>query len=438
MNGQIWDTKPLEFWGKIKEMREKWEKSIDDPDMVLGQGNTGGGDWARAFPAMTIIEDNPAGSTIAYRDMAFARKSRLASEVRGWGRELCGYHGVLWGCQYLGYQVDGSPFTNRQLVVPIPCVCDQHTKRGIQARDFAPVPQWQNDFTMYLGDYDPDREVDMINHRLYNQLRMINDIERIFGQRFDEEKMEQILRASSKIADYQAETYFMMANKPSPLSVKDIYSFFQLGALVKFAPEETEELWKSIRDEVKWRVDNKIAAVATERFRWMEAHPPVWHFLKYYRYMEQYGAVCIGSQYTSNCARQLEIKPDGTRGIREYPHHPGDTPFETREDIFRYSMGNDVRLPHHFKQDEYLRPFALNEFAEFFQVDGAFFKLHRSGVGCTFTRKEQAMRLRNAGYSVMCYEGSQSGDPTDLDEKRMLEQLDSWMEINGLRKWETN
>jgi benzoyl-CoA reductase subunit B len=293
---------------------------------------------------------------------------------------------------------------------------------------------WMNDFTMYLGDDDPEREVEMINHKTYNTLRVINDIERIFGQKFNDDIMEEFARIQSKISDYMAETYFMMSNIPAPLTLKDIYSFFQLGALVKFDLHETEELWKMIRDEVRWRVDNKIAGVPTERFRWMEAHPPSWHFLKYYRYLEQYGAVCIGSQYTSNCAHQLEIKPDGTKGIRQYPSFPADTPFETREDIFRFGTGKDMRLPHHFKQDEYLRPYALNEFADYFQCDGAFFAIHRSGVGCTMTRKEQAMRLREAGYTVMCYEVSQSGDPTDLDEKRLLEQLDSWMEINGLRR----
>ena len=282
MKGQLWETKPLEFWDKAKEMRAKWEKSIDDRTTVLGQGQ---GDWPLAFPAMTIIEDNPVGSTIAHHDPAFARKSRLASEVRGWGREICGYHGVMWGCQYLGYQADGTPFTDRQLVVPIACVCDCHTKRGIQARDFEPIPMWMNDQTMYLGDYDPAREVEMVNHRLFNQLRMINDIERIFGQKFDDEKMIELRRASSKISDYMAETYFMMSNIPAPLTVKDICSFFQLGALVRFGPQETENLWKMIRDEVKWRVDNKIAGVPTERFRFMEAHPPSWHFLKYYRYL---------------------------------------------------------------------------------------------------------------------------------------------------------
>ena len=36
----------------------------------------------------------------------------------------------------------------------------------------------------------------------------------------------------------------------------------------------------------------------------------------------------------------------------------------------------------------------------------------------------------------MCYEGAQPGDRVDLDEKRMLEQLDNWMESLGLEKLE--
>ena len=431
-NGQIWETRPLEFWAKAKELRAKWENSIESKEKVVGQGN---GAWADAFPALTIIEDNPRGSTIAAKDMPFARKARLASEVRGWGRELCGYHGVLWGCQFLGYQADGSHFPLRKLVVPIPCVCDQHTKRGIQCRDFTPVPQWMNDFTMYLGDYDADREEEMENHRVYNQLRVINDIERVFGQKFDEDTMHMVNAQYAKVKEYRKEIFILQSSIPAPLCAKDLYSFYTLGGLLKIDPFELEAFWKLVRDEIRWRVDNKIAAVGTERFRFMEAHPPQYSFLKYYRYLEQYGAVCIGSQYTNFTAAQLERKPDGTIDERIYPPRRPSDGFRTREDIFRNGPDTDVRLPHHFKQDEYNRPYALNEFARLYNCDGAFFGTWRNGVGCTLTRKEQAIRLRKAGYSVMTYEGSAPGDPTDLDEKRMLEQLDSWMEINGMVKY---
>jgi benzoyl-CoA reductase subunit B len=164
-----------------------------------------------------------------------------------------------------------------------------------------------------------------------------------------------------------------------------------------------ENFWKELRDEVMWRVENKIAAVGNERYRWMEAHPSPWHFLKYYRYMEKYGAVCIGSQYTNG---SLERKPDGSIGKREYASLPADTPLLTREDIFRYWTGIEARGPHTWKMDEYLRPYELNRFAELHQADGALLALWRCGVGCTLTRKEQAMRLREDGCSVMLFEGS--------------------------------
>jgi hypothetical protein len=85
VKGQIWETRPLEFWNKAKELRAEWEQSAESVEKVVGQGH---GAWAGAFPALTIVEDNPRGSTIAAKDMAFARIARLASEVRGWGKEL--------------------------------------------------------------------------------------------------------------------------------------------------------------------------------------------------------------------------------------------------------------------------------------------------------------------------------------------------------------
>ncbi|MDR1204501.1 MAG: 2-hydroxyacyl-CoA dehydratase [Peptococcaceae bacterium] len=462
MKGQIWETRPLEYWAKAKELRAKWERSSDRPDKVVGQGNTSFVvDWQQAFPAITVIEDNPRGSTIAAKNLAEARRFRLASDIRGWGREICGYHGVFWGSQFIGYQPDGAPFAERNFVIPIPCVCDCHTKRGMQCRDYKPVPQWQSDYTCYIGPYDAKREAPMLEHRNYCLYRVINDLERVLGQQLNEEELLELIRTSNEVKQYRQEIFTLMAHKPAPLSIKELYSTYVLGGLVKLPMNEVMEFWKLVRDEVKWRTENDIAAVGTERYRWMEAHPPGYYFLKYYRYMEKYGAVCIGSQYTNFTFAQLERKPDGSIADRDFtvvdenmkavrmladgtpvdhvvyePIFSRDMPILTREDAIRFITGADARAPHHFKQDEYLRPYALNEFADIYQVDGALLPLWRSGVGCTLTRKEQAMRLRQAGVNVYHYEGNQGGDNTDFDEKRMLEQLDQWMESQGLRKFE--
>jgi hypothetical protein len=69
------------------------------------------------------------------------------------------------------------------------------------------------------------------------------------------------------------------------------------------------------------------------------------------------------------------------------------------------------------------------------QADGALLPVWRHGQGCTMMRKEHGMYLKEAGLSVMHYEGSQPGERTDLDEKRLLDQLDAWMQSLGFRQF---
>jgi benzoyl-CoA reductase subunit B len=197
-------------------------------------------------------------------------------------------------------------------------------------------------------------------------------------------------------------------------------------------PEETLSLWKMLKDEVQWRADNNIASVGNERYRWIEAHPPPWHYLSYYRYMERYGAVCIGSQYTHGAG--FGWKADGTWGHNQTPMEMG-LPLNTREDAIRAMHGLAPR-GNNFKVDEILHPYAVNDMAKAYKVDGAVLALWRGGVGCTYLRKDQGRRLTEMGVRVMHYEGSQPGDRTDLDEYRLLDQLDIWMESQGLQKLE--
>ena len=440
MANQLWETRPLEFWAKAKELRAGWQKSIESKEKVVGQGNCGGDtsfDWSQAFPALTIIEDNPVGAMMQNKSDPYARKARLASEVRGWGREICGYQGNCWGGQFLGYIEDETPWPRRKLVVPMPCVCDQHAKRGQQARDFENMPQWMADRLIYFGGYDAEREKPMMEHKIYCNLRIINDVERIFGQRFEDEKVEELMNANKARSDYSREISWLMARTiPSPLSVKDLYSVYTIGGLTKVDPEATVQFWKMVRDEVKWRADNHIAAVGNERFRWIEAHPPSWHYMKYYRYMEGYGAVCLGSQYAHGVGSNVDRQADGSFAYRTEPIYPEGTPVDTREDAIRVGAGTKAIPIGSMKVDEYIYRNRIVEFAQFMQADGALLPIWRHGVGCTLTRKEQAMYLKEAGLSVMHYEGSQPGDRTDLDEKRMLDQLDTWMQSLGMRRLE--
>jgi benzoyl-CoA reductase subunit B len=435
-NKQLWETRPLEIWGKAKELRAQWQRSINDaaarPGALLAHGNTGELDWSVGFEDLTIIEDNPQGAMMASRNDAFSRKCRLASETRGWGREICGYVQNCWGSQFLGYEMDDGPFPYRDLCIPFPDPCDQHLKRGQQCMDLSPIPRWGADWPMYLGEMDPKREAAFIDEVVYNYLKIISDIERISGQKFDDEKLLDNLNILPKLREQALRITQLMTHTPTPIGQKDLYSFYTLGMLTKVDPAETLDFWISFADEVQWRVENNIAAVATERYRWMEAHPSPWHFLKYFRYMEQYGAVCIGSQYSHFIAGPIELAEDGTWKHVDLVKPSSDQPIRTREDAFR-SIFTEAR-GYRFKDDEYCRKWTITDFAKGFHCDGAIMPLWRGGVGCTLTRKEQGVRLSENGVRVLHYEGSQPGDRTDLDETRFLDALETWMATQGLEK----
>jgi benzoyl-CoA reductase subunit B len=234
---------------------------------------------------------------------------------------------------------------------------------------------------------------------------------------------------------YGLEIARLMTHIPTPIGQKELYSFYTLGTLNKMDPDELLDFWQSFVDEVQWRVDHQIAAIGNERYRWMEAHPSPWHYLKYFRYMEQYGAVCIGSQYSHLMAGQLILKEDGTLGHADRTPPPVGHPIRTREDALR-AIFTEAR-DRWFKMEEYFRLNAITDFATAFKVDGAIMPLWRGGVGCTLTRKEQGLRLSDMGVRVLHYEGSQPGDRTDLDEHRFLDQLDVWMESQGVTKFES-
>jgi hypothetical protein len=61
----------------------------------------------------------------------------------------------------------------------------------------------------------------MNEHKVYGYLRVLNDMERIFGQKFDDEKMHEMIRATNIIRGYATELSILMATSiPTPLSVQ--------------------------------------------------------------------------------------------------------------------------------------------------------------------------------------------------------------------------
>ncbi|MBI4295939.1 MAG: 2-hydroxyacyl-CoA dehydratase [Chloroflexi bacterium] len=430
---QKWETRPLQTWVKAKEMRKDFEEArveaasrgkllVDGQDTQIfdGLGN------------LQSTMTNPLGALTQARNYEFARQCRGETECAGFGREICGYHRNVFGAMLLNRDMTGGTFPRRDISIPTPAPCDQHSKRGQPVADNFGIPRFQGEAPIYIGPDNPERIKVMMDHRVNELLEEIEWLEKHTGHKFNDEAFRNITEHFLLTGKYRSEITAMQQNVPAPLDQKSIYSYFTLGGLTRGDLKATEELWREFRDEVKWRVENHIAGVATERYRWVEDQPPPWAFLRYYRYMERYGAVCIGSPYSLG-TMNWEWKEDGTYGPPKNPLELG-WPLNTREEIIRANVYAFLRPGR--MTDIAGRRLSLVDMAKAFHCQGAIRPLHRGGVGCDYGSREIMLAFAEAGINVTYYESPQPGDRTDLDDNRLLDQLDHWMESQGLRKLE--
>ncbi|MBI4296086.1 MAG: 2-hydroxyacyl-CoA dehydratase [Chloroflexi bacterium] len=433
MQPRRWETRPLQCWDKAKEIRRKYERArveaagkhqqlVDGMDALI----------FAALGNLQAVMTNPLGAMIANASNKFSRECLAEAECRGFGRDVCGYHREIFGSMFLDRDIQGGHFPRRDISIPTPAPCDQHSKRGQPVADYFGIPRFQGEAPVYMGNFDPDRDRMMLEHRVAEVLEQIEWLEKVTGRRFDDEVFAEGVKSNMRLKSLAGDVYCLNQNTPAPLDQKSLYSFFTLGGLVKGDQNATEELWRELRDETRWRVEKKIAAVATERYRWVEDMPPPWYFLKYYRYMEKYGAVCIGSPYTHMIGAPYEWR-DGEYVSARTPLDLNWS-MNTREELVRAHAVTFIR-PGHYTDIAGANQNLL-DMARAYHCEGAIMPLWHSGVGCVYGHSENGQALAEDGVRVMYYEGCQPGDRTDFDENRMLDQLDHWMESQGLKKLE--
>jgi benzoyl-CoA reductase subunit B len=434
---KIWETRPLDCWAKAKELRANFYQTERDAQkqrkILIGGGDGPQQRLGPGFGNIHLVHPHPEAASIANTSDAYARECRAATEACGYGRNLCGYQLDYIGALLTNRHFSGGEMPRRDLVAQGNDLCAMFPKLGQLEAEFWDVPEHHTDESGYYGEWSEEREKAKVEYMADQFSGMIEWMEKATGIRFNEEAQIENIKRQWRMQALRGDVVETLTHVPTPLDQKSAYSLFTLGGLVGSDPVETENFWKMLRDEMRWRVENNIAGVATERYRWTENEPPPWFFLRYYRYMEEYGAVCIQTFYQGV---KLVEQPDGTFKRPKTPLEEG-VELKTREDIVRWGSrmieshksgwSGHGPLPEVYYQD-------LMNSIKAFHCDGAILPLHRAGIGCVYSMKATAMKLMEAGIPVMHYETSHPGDRTDFDENRMLEQLDVFMETQGLRK----
>ncbi len=426
-----YETRPLDCWPKVKELRLNYYREIatarQDGKLVV----TGGADAPTALLAglgdYVHLSGEPYGATVG-SDPHLSQQCLEETEARGFAMDMCSYMRNYWGSMYLNRYFFGGEFPRPDFCFQMH-ICDTHGKWWQVVSEHFGVPYFAVDFpVMARGEREDIRREYLVAQ--FHQA--VEWLERVSGREYNDELLIEAVKNECWSSALWTEIMSLNKAVPAPLDQKSIFSLFVPVVLFR-EKKESVDFHRVLLDEVKDRVAGGIAALATERCRLLDDVQPPWYFLKLYRYLEQYGAVVVASWYSVFLFGNPGEQPDGTWGRALHPEERG-MPLRTRDDALRALAQWLLEMPVY---DLHYLPQSKNEItlrlAREWHTDGAIMHLNRGcEIACMGTM-ETRLALLKEGIPVMTYE-SDMADKRQFDEAKVYDQLDSFMENLGMTK----
>ncbi len=425
-------AEPLQCWKKAKELRLKYYQKYKEAHDTGDLRYTGGAWSFDAIPAglgrdVHHITGEPYGASIAF-DRPFSQKCLEAAEAKGWARDLCSYMRNYWGSMYLNKYAFGGEYPKPDFCFQ-DHICCSHAKWYQHVAEYKDIPYFCIDVS--VGPYDQldDNRLMFVVNQMHEAIEWL---EKTTGRPYQDELLIEAVENEQRSTSVWAEICCLNMHKPAPLDEKTMYSLYVHGTLSKH-DKEVADFYEELRDEMKYRVENGIAALPTERCRLMSDTQPPWGFLKVFRYLEKYGAISIGSLYTFGLIGLWETKPDGTWGPKTTSMQRGES-ITSRDQALKILADWNLAKPEwqHFYHPN-LKTEMMLQIAKQWKLDGVMLHLNRGCEGLSCGIMENRLGIMKTGIPVMTFEGNM-GDDREFDEGRTMARIDSFMETLGLQQ----
>lgn len=227
------------------------------------------------------------------RERPFLEKA----EAEGYSPVSCNYARVSLGfsclCQETGMVPPDAPeqgMAAPDLLITTSYLCDPRYKFYQALARYKKVPCYNYDFQW------PHAYREVKDHYIkYNvtQLRgLIAFLEEQTHRKMDWDRLRENIEIEYESRRIWWEVYKLRKSVPSPMPSED-----QFTVMVPFwyltCEPETPDFYRKLRDEVRYRVENKIGVISDEKYRliWNSGLPP-WHNMWVFNYFESLGAVC--------------------------------------------------------------------------------------------------------------------------------------------------
>ena len=425
-------TKLLDCWDEAKQLIMKYYEDYMRAHEMGGIRWAGGTASFSAVPAglgddVYGLSGEPYGAIVAY-NKDFAAECHEAIEAKGYSRDLCSYMRNYWGSILLNKYVWGGEWPKPDFIWTTHLCCGHAKWYQVAGKLEGDVPLFCIDIS--VGPYNELNER-KLNYIVSQLMDGIEWLEKVTGRKYNDERLIEAVYNECRTSSLWAETCTLNKAIPAPLDEKTMYTLQAISALER-RRKEYVDFYEKLRDEVRDRAANGIAAVGNERFRVMTDTQPPWAFLQLWRYLEKHGVVSIGSLYTFGLTGNFEVKDDGTWGPRTTPQEKG-IEIETREQALRILVewGLSIPLGQHYYSPE-LKSDMLKRIVKEWKVDGVMLHYNRGCEGLSLGIAENKLALKKAGIPVMHFEGNM-GDERGFDLERTKAEVDAFLEILGAK-----
>jgi len=430
---QIYETRPLKLWDKAKEIRKNYYLNYAKAHENGGLRWAGGAWTFGAIPNglgddVYSITSEPYAASIA-ANKEFSKRCLEATERAGYARDLCSYMRNYWGSVLLNEYLWGGPYPKPDFIWQ-DHICCSHAKWYQVVCDIEPgIPSFCIDVA--AGPYSEinKNKIDYVVGQMHDG---IDWLVKTTGRTYNDERLIESVYEECRSTALWAEICNLNKTIPAPLEEKTMYSLYVLGTLMKHS-KVVADFYEELLDEVKDRVENKIAAIPNERCRLMSDTQPPWGFLSMFRHLEEYGAVSIGSLYTFGLIGNWEVKPDGTWGARTTPQQQG-IEIKDRDHALRVLTDWNMSKPEwqHF-YSPHIKTEMMVRIAKEWSLDGVMLHYNRGCEGLSVGIAENRLGLIEAGFPVMTFEGNM-GDEREFDLPKTMARIEAFMETLGIKK----
>jgi benzoyl-CoA reductase/2-hydroxyglutaryl-CoA dehydratase subunit BcrC/BadD/HgdB len=220
------------------------------------------------------------------------------SDSEGFPTHMCGYArnciGYAARMQDLGEIPPEAPMGGMAkpvLLLSSGALCDARVKWFQALGRYLDAPVWAVEIP-HLGveeSQTADVRKEAIAFMVKELREMVAFVEHLVGRKMDWDKLDEITNDLIEINRVWYEINDLRKAKPCPMHSRDFWTCMNASLYPAGDPKVSLKLYRDMFEEIKYRVDNNIGAVAEEKYRMVFAELPPWHDLKIFDELAERG-----------------------------------------------------------------------------------------------------------------------------------------------------